>query len=402
MADPVTETSAGLPAQSEYDHLDPTLTHAQVWGAYSEMRERCPVVHSERHGGHLQVLRYRDVRDVAGRADDFISGDGGFIPPSGLPRLAPLDYDGQEHATWRALMQGPLSPAAVRDFVPTMNAVIDEHIDAFAHAGSAELFSALAEPLPAHIVGYVMGLRGQDCRTLRKLAIAPFKAIGSSDFDKHNDALGEFIQRQVDQRRREPTGDFLTHLVSAEVDGAPLSNEDIKSALTTLFIGGHHSTASAMSGLFYHVLSVPGLREIVAAGGPQLTALIEESLRVTTPVHIFARTASLDTSIGDIPVAAGTRLFVNYASANHDPRRFEEPEQFLIDRKPNAHLTFGFGPHLCLGRHLARAELKSTVTRLFSRLPDLELAGDIEYSTLQGGKLLEIEHLPVRFTPEHS
>lgn len=155
-----------------------------------------------------------------------------------------------------------------------------------------------------------------------------------------------------------------------------------------------------MAALIYHVLPVPGLREVVAAGGPRLTLLVEESLRITTPVHIFARTASRDTRIGDIPVAAGTRLFVNFASANHDPRRFEQSEQFNVDRKPNPHLAFGYGPHLCIGRYLARAELKSTVTRLFSRLPDLELAADIEYSLLHGGKLLQIEHLPVRFTPE--
>ncbi len=98
-------------------------------------------------------------------------------------------------------------------------------------------------------------------------------------------------------------------------------------------------------------------------------------------------------------MAEGTRLFVNYASANHDPRRFPEPEEFRIDRKPNPHMAFGFGPHLCLGRHLARAELKEVVTRLFARLPDIELSGDIAYSTLQGGKLVEIEHLPVTFTP---
>lgn len=397
---PATEASSGLPAQSDYDHLDPTLTHAQVWEAYTEMRERCPVVRNERYGGHLQVLRYEGVRDVTGRADDFISGDGGFIPPSGLPPLVPIDYDGEEHAKWRAIMQDPLSSTAVRDFTPTMEAVIDEHIDAFARAGRAELFSQLAEPLPAHIVGSVMGLSGPDCRTLRRLGIAPFEAIGTSDFDKHYDALNEFIQRQVDQRRREPADDFLTHLVTAEIDGAPLSDTDIRSALTALFIGGHHSTASAMAALIYHVLSVPGLREVVAAGGPRLTLLVEESLRITTPVHIFARTASRDTRIGDIPVAAGTRLFVNFASANHDPRRFEQSEQFNVDRKPNPHLAFGYGPHLCIGRYLARAELKSTVTRLFSRLPDLELSADIEYSLLHGGKLLQIEHLPVRFTPE--
>lgn len=170
--------------------------------------------------------------------------------------------------------------------------------------------------------------------------------------------------------------------------------------LVTLLIGGHHSTASALSNLLYQVLVDPSLREIVAKGGPQLTALIEEGLRLDTPLHIFARTATTETSVGGTPVPAGTRLFINFASANRDPRQFADPERFRVDRKPNAHLAFGFGPHLCLGRHLARAELKSVLTTLFTRLPDIRISGEVKYSTLQGGKLLEVEHLPVTFTPE--
>ncbi|BDH59497.1 cytochrome P450 [Tsukamurella sp. PLM1] len=154
-----------------------------------------------------------------------------------------------------------------------------------------------------------------------------------------------------------------------------------------------------MGNLIHHVLSVPGLREVVDHGGPRLSALIEESLRVTTPLHIFARTATADTAIAGVEVPESTRLFLNYASANHDPRRFDDPEEFKLDRKPNPHLAFGFGPHLCLGRHLARHELKVMIERLFERLPDLRLAGEVTYSTLQGGKLLEIVDLPVEFTP---
>jgi cholest-4-en-3-one 26-monooxygenase len=401
MSQPTSMSSAEQPPEWDYDHLDRTHTHDEVWQAYADMRERCAVARNTRYGGHLHVLRYDDVRDTAGRAEDFLSGDGGFIPPSGLPRMAPIDYDGHEHKVWRALMQGPLTPAAIREFMPALNAVIEEHIDAFAQVGSVELFSALAEPLPAHVVGRLVGLATAECRMLRTLAIAAFQSIGTPEFNANKAALTGFIHDQVERRRRTPTQDFLTELSTGSVEGRPLDDEDITSVLTTLFIGGHHSTAAAMSALLYHVLSVPGLREVVTNGGSKLTALVEESLRLTTPLHIFARTASRDTAIGDLPVAAGTRLFVNYSSANHDPRRFVEPEEFRLDRTPNPHLAFGYGPHLCLGRHLARAELKAVLSRLFERLPDIALAGEVKYSTLQSGKLLEIEHIPVRFTPEN-
>jgi cytochrome P450 len=399
---PPSNRSVPVPSRTDYDHLEQSLTRDQVWAAYTEMRERCPVAHNPRYGGHLHVLRYDEVRDTANRAPDFSSADGAFIPPSGLPRLAPIDYDGAEHAFWRAAMQIPLTPAAVRDLKPDLAEVVDQHIDAFADAGSAELFSALAEPIPARVVGRVAGLSGPDCRTLREVAIAAFQSIGTDSFEENRAAFDGFIRDQIAQRRRVPRGDYLSQLATERLGGREIDDDEVIGVLMTLLLGGHHSTAAAMAGLLHHVLTVPGLRDVVAAGGPKLSALVEESLRLTTPLHIFARTATKDTTIGDTPVAAGTRLFVNYASANHDPRRFEDPETLRLDRKPNPHVAFGFGPHLCLGRHLARAELKEVVSRLFTRLPDIRLSGDIAYSTLQGGKLVEIEHLPVTFTPQRA
>ena len=399
MNNPSKGTVSAVPTTG-YDHLDRSLTQSQVWSAYAEMRERCPVAHSPRYGGHLHVLRFDEVRDTAGRAQEFSSADGAFIPPSGLPRLAPIDYDGDEHRFWRAAMQAPLTPAAVRDLKPALVEVIDEHIDGFAREGSAELFSALAEPIPAHVVGRVVGLSGPDCATLRTVAIAAFQSIGTADFEDNKAAFDTFIRDQITQRRRQPREDYLSELAAGRIGDREIDDDDIIGVLMTLLLGGHHSTAAAMASLLHHVLTVAGLRDVVAGGGPKLTALVEESLRLTTPLHIFARTATADTTIGETPVAAGTRLFVNYASANRDPRRFADPEAFQLDRRPNPHVAFGFGPHLCLGRHLARAELKEVVSRLLARLPDIRLSGDIAYSTLQGGKLVEIEHLPVTFTPE--
>lgn len=392
-------TPDGTTEATNYDHLDQTLTKDQVWDAYTRMRERCPVARSSRYGGHLHVLRYDEVRDTANRAQDFRSSDGAFIPPSGLPRMAPIDYDGAEHEMWRALMQGPLTPAAVRNLEPAVDEVINQHIDAFAADGLAELFSALAEPIPAHVVGRAVGLSPADCGRLRELAIASFHSIGTASFAANQATFDAFIRDQVEQRRRSTRDDFLSTLANGRLSDQALSDDDIVGVLTTLFIGGHHSTAAAMAGLLQHVLSIPGLRAVVADGGPKLSSLIEESLRLVTPLHIFARTAARDTTIGEVPVPEGTRLFINFAAANHDPRRFESPESFQLDRKPNPHVAFGYGPHLCLGRHLARAELKALVTTLFSRLPDMRLAGEVRYSTLQGGKLIEIKNLPVEFTP---
>lgn len=200
------------PTTTDYDHLDKTLSRDEVWAAYADMRERCPVAHNSRYGGHLHVLRYDEVREMAARSEDFSSAHGGFIPPTGLRRMAPIDYDGDQHALWRALMQAPLTPAAVRELKPALDDVIDGHIDAFAGVGTAELFSALAEPVPAHVVGRVVGLSPQDCVTLREVAIATSRAIGTDEFETSKVALDDFIRAQIAQRRTAPCGDYLSQL----------------------------------------------------------------------------------------------------------------------------------------------------------------------------------------------
>ena len=394
-----TEQPKSAPPTADYDHLDRSLTKDRVWAAYTEMRERCPVVHVPHHGGHLQVVGYEEVRDAALRATDFSSADGAFIPPVGAPRLPPLDFDGEEHATWRALMRHPLTPAAVKALHAEITEVIDTHVDAFAKAGEAELFTALAEPVPVHVVGRIVGLSAPECVELRQVAIVMFQAIGTPEFEARKNDLEAFIVDQLARRRTGPQGDYLSMLATGRVEGHEISDADAVAMLMTLLVAGHHSTAAAMAGLLHHVLSIPEAREAALAGGARLTALVEESLRITTPLHLFARTATTDTAIGGFDVPAGTRLFLNLAAANHDPARFPEPESLRLDRKPNPHLAFGFGPHLCLGAPLARAELREVVSILLARLPDVRLAGEIRYSGLQGGKLLEIEHLPVVFTP---
>jgi cytochrome P450 family 142 subfamily A polypeptide 1 len=133
---------------------------------------------------------------------------------------------------------------------------------------------------------------------------------------------------------------------------------------------------------------------------PQLiTNIVNESLRLTTPLPLFARTATTDTTIGDCPVAKGSRVFLNFSAANRDPDEFDQPNEFIVDRAHNRHLAFGYGAHICSGQHLARLELRLGLLRLLERLPDLALDGDVAFSGLVGGNLMGIRRMPVRFTP---
>jgi cytochrome P450 len=128
----------------------------------------------------------------------------------------------------------------------------------------------------------------------------------------------------------------------------------------------------------------------------------EESLRLTTPLQLFARTVRGEACLSGVQFSEGDRLMVNLAAANRDEKQFPDPERFVLDRPRNAHVAFGGGLHYCIGQHLARAEMRIAVRSLLRRLPDIRLAGDIGEAGLTGGKLMAITSVPVEFTPSSS
>jgi cytochrome P450 len=225
-------------------------------------------------------------------------------------------------------------------------------------------------------------------------------SIGTPEFSEH---LGHFTDANsavIEDRRRLPRQDFLSQLARGFVEGVSLTDEDIAGLMIVYFVGGHHSTSSGIAGLFRHLLTEPGLRDALMADPGLIPHAIEESLRLTTPLQLFARTVMQETQVGDQTLSAGTRVMLNLAAANHDPRAFDEPDRFVLDRSSNRHVAFGAGIHVCPGQNLARAELRIVLERLLTRLPDVRLAAEPVRTRLIGGQLLGFDALPVTFTPE--
>jgi cytochrome P450 len=383
-----------------FDHHDSMKYATEVRATYTEMRERCPVSHSDLHSGFDFLSRYADVRRVLDDPESYSSADGVFIPPSGMPPIPALEFDEPRHSEWRALLGGPLIPRAVRAFEPTIREIVEQLIDQFAAAGTADLVSQLAEPLPAIVIGRMVGLDGTQALEARNFGAALFASIGTDDFPQRMAEFAAYTKARLADRRAEPRNDYLTQLASGVANGITLDDTAAASLMVAYFVGGHHSTGSAIAGLIRHVLTVPGLREGIAADAKLLPRAIEESLRLTTPLQLFARTTRCPVRVGDEDLPEGRRVMLNLAAANRDPREFEDPETFDIGRSRIRHVTFGAGLHVCQGQHLARAELRIALTRLLERLPDLQIDGDIVESGLIGGKLMTHRALPVTFTPE--
>jgi len=386
-----------------FDHLDGTLPAHEVHRARAEMREACPVVHSDRHGGFDYLTRYDNVRTALTDTGSFSSADGVHIPPGGLlPPIPALEFDEPEHSEWRRVLNGPLTPRAVRAFEPVVTEVADLLIDDFATVGKADLVDRLTEPLPAIVIGRMIGLDQMEAVRARGVAAALFAATGSEEFPARFAEFSDHTQRWLADRRENPRDDMLTEIASGVVAGKEIDEAGATGLLLAYILGGHHSTGSALGGLIRHVLTVPGLRDDLIGDLRGLPRVIEESLRLTTPLQLFARTLRCPIQVDGHELAEGGRVLLDLAAANRDPREFTEPEEFDPRRARNRHVSFGAGPHVCQGQHLARAELRITLTRLLDRLPDLRLDGEPIESGLVGGSLMTHFALPVAFTPENA
>jgi cytochrome P450 len=396
---PLGETRSGCPV-AHFDHHDIDMAADKRRAQYDELRNACPVSTVDAYGGFYLVNGYNVVREVVTKNAQFISGDGIFLPPSGLPPVAALEFDGEEHAMWRALMNELLSPSAVKELEPMVGDVVDSQISSFASRGKVDLVSDFAHPVPGIVIGRLVGLDQQDSLRSQELAETMFAAIGTPGFESALGAFAEFTLARLHDRRAHPTGDVLSQLASGSFCGVSFDDGTAFQLFVALLGGGFHSTASGISGFLHHVLSNPTVKEQVTASTKDLARGIDESLRLTTPLQLFARTATEDVQLESATVANGSRVLVNYAAANRDPSVFDAPSEFRLDRRRNPHVAFGGGAHVCVGQHLARLEMRTALTQLLTRLPDITLTAGVEFSGLISGQLMNIVHMPASFTPE--
>ncbi len=387
-------------SKTDFDHTDPSAPADHVRRKFAHMREHTPIAHSDRFGGLDYVSRYEDVHRVLADSKNFSTAEGVFIPPSGLPRIPPLEYDPPAHTSLRALMDAPLNSRAVRAFEPTIDEITHHLIDDFAGSGVADLASQLTEILPAIVVGRIVGLEQDDAVEVRKISMATFASIGSSHFPTHMAIFTAFMDDQLQKRRAAPRDDYLTALARGEINGKQIDAELVTGIMSAFMLGGHHSTATAIAGLLRLVLPRQALREQLMSDDALLARVIEESLRLTTPLSLFGRTVRGKAKVGGVTFTQGDRMMVNLAAANCDPRQFTCPEEFDANRIHNPHLAFGRGLHACSGQHLARAEMRTALRTLLRRLPDVRIEGEVKETSLTGGLMMEVSSLPVVFTAE--
>jgi len=323
---------------------------------------------------HPEVFPHQPVHD-----NGIMFGDVPLISSVGAP----------EHTAMRRLAFEPLKPGRLKSYEPLIAEISDSLIDAFVAQGSVEFVEQFAIPLPARVICRLMDFpeQGPDFQLIvDSLSMKSADRPGTSDvgigFDRGAKRTGihDFIRDALERRQNDPGDDILTQILQTQIerDGS-LNLPLLMTICTELAAGGVITTAQMMVNALMLLLQYPEQMAKVRADHKLIPWVLEESLRLESPVQSEPRISVADATVGGMKVPAGSTLLLVLGSGNRDPERFTEPERFDVDRpraQIKAHLGFGYGMHFCLGAPLARLEGTIGFQRLFDRLGEIRLEPD--------------------------
>jgi cytochrome P450 len=345
-----------------------------------------------------RVLGYDEVLTVLRDGETFSSA--GYAMSMGeVMGHSILEMDEPEHHRYRSLVQQAFTRKAMERWeAELVGPIVDGFIDDFAPRGHADLVRELTFPFPVHVIAGLLGLPHEDLPQFHRWAVEII-SLGA-DWDRAVRASGnlrDYFAGILAERRRRPADDVISVLAGAELDGQHLTDEDIFAFLRLLLPAGAETTYRSSSNLIFGLLGRPEQLDAVRADRSLVPQAIEEGLRWEPPLTGIMRTASRDVELGGVQVPAGAMLSVTLGAANHDDNRWDEPERFDLFRDPQQHMAFAFGPHLCLGIHLARMETTVVLNRVLDRLPGLRLDPAAEDVHITGMAFRSPAALPVLF-----
>lgn len=361
----------------EFDHHDKDFAR-DPYPVYERLRRECPVNHSDAWGGFWSVSTYADCASVLHDDDTFRSGDGVSVPKTpGVRRFNPIETDPPQFYGVRRALNPFFSPAAVARMEPQAREIAHTLIDGFIAAGEVDLVAALARPLPGIMTMRILGLEDDLWeRYVENAHIAIHSQV--QDFDRAVEVSMEtYAELAVVLEERQSAGakgdDIISYLLRAQVDGKPLSEEDILDICILLLYAGLDTTTAAIGHLLHYMGRNPAVRQQLIERPELIPLAVEESLRLEAPVQALSRTVGRDVVVGDQELREGDKLLILFASANRDANEFDRPDEFVVDRYPNRHMAFGVGIHRCLGAHFGRMESQVALEAVLERIPDYQL-----------------------------
>lgn len=371
-------------SEAAYDPFT-SETMADPYSDLRNLQEHCPVHRSDK--GLYTVTRWEDVTALAMEPSVFCSGRG-VGPDDVIPELRVLvQADEPAHSAQRRLVSKYYAPRRLEAFQPRLNEICHDLIDSFADRGWCEFVDEFAYAFPIRVVTELLGwhVPPEQVRQLKDWQVTALRLLAAKEEDQSaawaalgnfaNYVLGHVASRRAQLDRGEDVPDDpITALVTAEHEGRCYTDMEILGILQQLL--NHETTASMFLHGLYLLLSHPEELEKVRADPALIDTTVEEILRFRAPVPGLCRTTTRDVELQGEHIPEGSKVRIMWAAANHDPRHWNDPDTFHVDRDPEEvrrHVSFGLGIHACLGAQVARMEAKTGFSALLDRLPNLRL-----------------------------
>jgi cytochrome P450 len=371
---------------SDFDPLDPSV-RADPHARYAELRQSCPVAHSDRWDGFWTVTTYADVVAVSADAATYINSVQNVVPRVATSgRRPPLHVDPPEHTFYRRILNPPFRTERLAALEPRLRAWAGDLLDDLAVTGG-DAVAGFAARLPVLALCAFLSVeesRGDEIAELGARYLSAFHEGRQEELEQASLGLYRLAEGLVAERRAaplDPADDVTSALLAARPGGRPIADELIVGSVRQLLVAGHVGPALVLSSIVHHLARHPTLVTGLKAHPEHREPAIEEFLRLHAPNEGFARTTTCPVELGGRPVAEGDRVVLLFPSANRDERVFADPDEFRLDRRPNRHLAFGNGPHKCLGERLARLELRVGLDELLARCSAVELTGEVTWSS---------------------
>ena len=410
--------TAGVEPVDFVDPLD--LVDAERFGrrgyphdVWTRLRAEAPVAYFDPPGFEpfWAITKHADIQQVAAQPLRFSSAQGIMLRRPNQAAVASemvVMLDPPRHGPMRRVASPKFTPRAVRarrEDIEGIAARVLDDVAAAGRSGELDFVDRIAAPFPLAVVAWTLGVPhadvgllfrwtneiiGKDDPEYRRPGETPIKTLLRARGELH-----AYFDDLIEQRRAEPRDDLVSELLAAEVDGAPMTGEQLMSYCELLVEAGNETTRNAISGGLLAFADHGGEWEKLRARPDLLPDAVEEILRWASPISHFTRTATEDVEVRGVTIGAGDQVALYFASANRDEEVFDEPFAFRVDRRPNPHLAFGFGEHFCMGAHLARVEIETIFGLLLARLESFEVSGPVErLDALINGS---IKHLPIRY-----
>jgi cytochrome P450 len=369
---------------------------------YRRLRAEAPAAPVTMWGGTpvWLITRYDEAKALL--HDSRLGKDLGILP-AGVAVKAPfatmLETDPPDHTRLRRLVVKAFTARSVERLRPRVAQIADELLDvieAAAAGGPVDLMESFAAPLPIRVIGELLGVPPVDRERFRTYVEPLLTAIDPNRRALAGSSLRRLLSAVIASKRRRPADDLLTALVEVTDGGDALSEKELLSTAYLLILAGDETTVNLIGNGILALLQNPAQLARLRDNPAELPSAVEEFLRFASPVNIATiRFTTVPIRVGEVDIPARQLVMIALLGANRDSGQFPDPDQLDITRKPNAHLSFGYGTHYCVGAPLARLEAQVALGRLLAKFDQISLADDAGLESRNSTLMRGLKALPV-------